>query len=98
MGAIGDMNDVSRVMRSREGEAYLEEIRQMLKGRTITEVSFENETHYIATILHLDDGEDFFITQSSLDVDALREQFADVIEREYQIDYPERKPSISPAE
>jgi hypothetical protein len=82
---------LDRLLRSPEGQAHLEEIRQMLVGRTIREVSFSNETHFISTTLHLDDGETFFLCQSSLEVDALREEFADVIEREYYVDYPERK-------
>ena len=91
MGDICNMNDIDRVLRSPEGQAHLEEIRAMLRGRTITEVSFSNEVHCIETILHLDDGETFAIYQPSLDVDALREEFADVIRREYHVDYPDRK-------
>jgi len=92
MGDICDMNDLERFMRSPEGQAHLEETRQMLKGRTIVDVDFTNEVHFIATILHLDDGEMFFITQSSLDVEVIREQFEDALEREYYVDFPERKP------
>jgi len=92
MGDICDMNDLERLLRSSEGQAHLEEIRQMLKGRTIIDVSFCNEVHFISTTLHLDDGGTFFITQPSLEVDALREQFEEVIEREYYVDYPERRP------
>ena len=92
MGDICDMNDLERFFRSADGKAHLEEIRQMLLGRTITEVSFSNEVHFIATTLHLDNGETFFITQSSLEVEAIREQFEDTLEREYYVDFPERKP------
>jgi undecaprenyl pyrophosphate synthase len=86
------MNDLERFMRSAEGAAHLEEIRRMLEDRTITKVTFSNEVHFIATTLHLDDGETFFINQPSLEVEALREQFEEVIEREYYVDFPERKP------
>jgi len=92
MGDICDMNDLERFMRSTEGAAHLEEIRQMLKGRTIVDVSFSNEVHFVATTLHLDDGETFFITQPSLEVEAIREQFEAAIEREYYVDFPERRP------
>lgn len=92
MGDICDMNDLERLLRSPEGKAHLEEIRQMLLGRTITEVSFSNEVHFLATVLHLDDGGSFFIYQPSMEVDALREQFEEAIEREYYKDYPERRP------
>ena len=92
MGDICDMNDLERFMRSSEGKEYLEEICQMLKGRTIVEVDFTNEVHFIASTLHLDDGGTFFITQPSLEVEAIREQFEEALEREYYVDFPERRP------
>ena len=92
MGDICDMNDLERFLRSTEGKAHLDEIRQMLEGRTIVDVSFSNEVHFVATTLQLDDGESFFITQPSLEVDAIREQFEDALEREYYVDFPERRP------
>ena len=93
MGDICDMNDLERFQRSTEGQAHLEEIRAMLVGRTIRDVQFQNEVHYIATLLHLDDGETFALFQPSMEVEALREQFADAIEREYYVDFPEREPT-----
>ena len=93
MGDICDMNDLERFMRSPEGKAHLEEIRRMLKGHTVVDVEFTNEVHFVATTLHLDDGETFFITQPSLEVEALREQFEEAIDREYYVDFPERKPT-----
>jgi len=95
MGDLSDMNDCERFLRSSEGQAHLEEIVAMLKGRTIISVTFSNEVRYIATTLHLDDGGTFLIFQPSLDVDALREQFAGVLEREYHIDHPKQKPRAS---
>jgi len=92
MGDICNMNDIERFMRSPEGQAHLDEIIAMLKGRTITNVSFSNEVQCIETTLHLDDGETFVVYQPSLEVDALREEFEDVIQREYYKDYPERRP------
>ena len=98
MGDICDMNDLERFMRSPEGQAHLDEIRQMLKGRSITEVSFSNEVHVIATTLHLADGETSFVTQPSLEVGVIRERFEAALEREYYVDFPERKPAKSAAE
>ena len=92
MGDICDMNDIERFFRSTEGKAHLEEIHQMLLGRTITEVSFSNEVHFVATTLHLDDGETFAVFQPSLEVEAIREQFEEALEREYYVDFPERRP------
>ena len=91
MGDLCNMNDLERFLRSAEGKAHLDEIIAMLKGRTITDVDFSNEVHCIATTLHLDDGESFVMFQPSLEVDALREQFAEAIEEEYYKDYPERR-------
>ncbi len=92
MGDICDMNDLERFLRSPEGKAHLEEIRQMLKDRTVVDVEFSNEVHFIATTLYLDDGETFAVFQPSLEVEAIREQFEDALEREYYVDFPERKP------
>ena len=56
MGDICDHNDLERFLRSSEGKEHLEDIRKMLLGHTICEVTFENEVHFITTTLHLDDG------------------------------------------
>jgi len=96
MGDLCDLNDLERFLRSPEGQAHLKEIRTMLKGRTITDVSFSNEVHCIETTLHLDDGETFVIYQPSLEVDALREEFAEVLQREYYIDYPKHENEAKP--
>jgi hypothetical protein len=92
MGDVCNMNDCERFLRSDAGKAYLDEITAMLKGKGIVEVSFSNEVHCIATTLLLDDGTTFDLWQPSLDVDALREQFADAIEEEYYKDFPDRRP------
>ena len=91
MGDICNMNDIHRFLRSKEGKAELKKIRDMLMGRMITDVTFSNEVTYIATTLLLDDGESFFVQQPSLEVDAIREEFAEVLQREYNRDYPKRK-------
>ena len=91
MGDICDMNDIERVTRSPEGMARLEGIRETLIGRTVTAVEFGNEVHAISILLRLDNGDTFLAMDPSLDVDALREEFADVIRREYLVDYPERR-------
>ena len=88
MGDLSDMNDVARVLRSTEGTARLDGIRASLAGRTIADVEFINDTHAVAILLHLDDGDRFVAMDPSLDVDALREEFAEVIERERIVDYP----------
>jgi hypothetical protein len=77
------------VLRSTEGKARLEGIRASLVGRTIVSVDFNNDVHAISILLHLDDGETFLALDPSLDVEALREEFAEVIDRERLVDYPQ---------
>ena len=96
MGDISNMNDIDRFMRSTQGQAHLDEIVAMLKGRTITDLSFSNEIHCIATTLSLDNDTEFVVFQPSLEVDALRDEFADAIEEEYYKDYPERRKDGKP--
>jgi len=91
MGDACNMADVDRFMRSTEGAAHLDEIRATLKGHTIVDVTFDNEVWCVTTTIHLDNGETFVVFQPSLEVDALREQFADVLKEEYYKDYPERR-------
>lgn len=86
MGDICDMNDLERFSRSPEGQACLAETRLLLEGRTIQKVSFSNEVNYIATTLELDNGEFFFIAQPSLEVDVIREEFEEVLDRERDIE------------
>lgn len=87
MGDLCDMNDLERFSRSPEGQECLAETRLMLEGRTIQKVSFSNEVNYIATTLELDNGEFFFISQPSLEVGAIREDFDEVLEREHELEY-----------
>lgn len=96
MGDACDMADIERFLRSDEGKSYLKEITGMLLGRTVIDLTFSNEGSFIATTLHLDDGETFAIFQPSLDVRALREQFGEAIEEEYFLDYPDRRPTKEP--
>lgn len=92
MGDACNMADIERFMRSEQGEAELTEIRKTLVGRKILDVTFSNEATCICTTFHLDDGETFIVFQPSLDVDALRERYSNVIEEEYFKDYPTRRP------
>jgi hypothetical protein len=92
MGDCANLADIERFMRSTDGKTHLAEIEAMLKGHTIADVSFSNEVWTVATTLHLDDGETFVIYQPSLEVDALREQFAETLQEEYYKDFPDRRP------
>jgi len=92
MGDIADYNDIVRFMRSKEGEARLSDYVTMLKGHKVLDVTYSNETSGIALTLHLDDGGTFVVYPPSLDLGVLRQEFDDVLQREYYIDYPERAP------
>ena len=83
MAEGNSITDVRHFMNSSEGQATLEEIRAMLKGKTITDVTFSDEGERIATTLRLDNGESFVLFQPSLEADVIRMEFADVLEREY---------------
>lgn len=91
MGDLSDMNDLDRFLRSPEGKARLEEIREALVGRNIACVEFTNEVRAISSLLRLDNGGTFRAIDPSLEVESLREEFADVMRREYLADYPERR-------
>jgi len=93
MGDISDMHDLERFMRSPEGKSHLEAIRQTLEDRIIVNVDFTNEVHFIATTITLDNNDTFTATQQDLDIAVLRDTFEDVLEREYYIDFPERRPT-----
>jgi hypothetical protein len=79
-------------MRSKEGETHLKALREMLAGKTIVDIEFSNDVQRVSTTFHLSDGKTFVANSPSLELDALRTEFEDAIQREYYKDYPERKP------
>ena len=92
MGDGFDYSDLDRIIRSREGDVHLHKMCAILKGRTVRDVRWSNETSCIALTLHLDNGDTFVVYPPSLDVGVLREEFDEVLEREYYKDFPERAP------
>lgn len=91
MGDLCDMNDLGRFMRSDAGKEHLEGIVSELKGNRIVAVSFSNEIHSLMTVLHLSDGSRLEVFQAEHEVERLRDNFAQVIQEEYNKDYPERR-------
>ncbi|MBI5934745.1 MAG: hypothetical protein HY867_13650 [Chloroflexi bacterium] len=91
MGDGSEMADIGRFMRSVEGHAHLEKIRQGLRGRGITDVGFKNGGQWICTVLYLDDGSTLETAQPEHEIGALQGKFGNVMEREYYVDYPERR-------
>lgn len=91
MGDLCDHRDIERFIRSPEGREYLTAIRQMLKGKWISRVTFRNATYHVEIGLHLVDGGVFRVTHTSLDVGALRERFKVALDREYRKDHPKAR-------
>ncbi len=91
MGDLCDMSDIDEFMRSPGGQAHLEEVQKRLMGRTIEAVYFGNQVQWLSTVLYLDDGSLFEVLEPEHDVGALRETFAEAINRQYEQDYPERR-------
>ncbi|GMV90924.1 MAG: hypothetical protein AMXMBFR82_07020 [Candidatus Hydrogenedentota bacterium] len=97
MGDVCDHNDLERFLRSPEGQEHLEGFRRTLIDRSIVDVEFSNEIHAIVLTLHLDNGESFALCQASLEVDAIRKEFSEVLEREFKEDYPDPTSNDSPS-
>lgn len=91
MGDLCDQADIERILRSPEGQTELAEIRRSLVNRRITNVHFTNLIHCAGIEIELDDEEIFCCQLPELDVDAIRQRFEVVLDREYDKDYPERK-------
>lgn len=88
MGSASDMSDVGRWMRSPEGRREMGEVIVNLKGKIIKGVEFDNRTDAIYLTMVVGDCEIEFLYKG---VDELREKYAEVLDREYGKDYPERK-------
>lgn len=94
MGDISDLADVQRFMRAREGEATLKKFRDGLIGKRIAEVEYEAHPSGVGVTLILEDGDylDLMEVQNAYTVETLRERYKRVLEREYYVDFPERRP------
>lgn len=91
MGDLSDQADLDRFLRSPEGRAELAEIWKTLVNQRITNVHFTNQVHFIGIGIALEDGNVFACQLPGYEVEALRERFGKVLDREYNKDYPERK-------
>lgn len=91
MGDGSDHADIARFMRSAQGQAYLNELASALTGRRIERVVFENQTHHLATVVRLDNGQEFSALQPEHEAQGLRQRFGGAIQDEYYRDYPERR-------
>ncbi|MCL4219327.1 MAG: hypothetical protein KJ052_20285 [Candidatus Hydrogenedentes bacterium] len=68
------LSEVRRYMRSEEGKAMLESIRESLEGRTIRKITFKATESGVSTIMHLDNKETFAFTDEDLMLDTLYDQ------------------------
>lgn len=94
MGDISDLADVGRFSRSREGARCLEAFRSSVVGKRIVGVDACNQADGLALTLLLEGGDflDLTATVCAFSVDSLRDRYPRVLEREYYIDFPERRP------
>ena len=66
MGDISNMADTDRFLRSESGKQYLKEIVDMIRGRSIVDVTFGNDVHCVVTTLHLDSGDTFAVHRNGI--------------------------------
>lgn len=94
MGCASDMADVIRWTRSPEGQRALEQFRQSQLGKVISDVSFCPLSTGVSVTLHYTDGGhlDLTIVEQAFSIESLRDRYAAVLDREYYVDFPERKP------
>lgn len=97
MGCASDMADVTRWRRSPEGQGALEQFRQSQLGKAISDVTFCELSTGVSVTLHFADGGhlDITVVEQAFSIDSLRDRYPAVLEREYYVDFPERKPGGS---
>jgi len=90
MGSMCDMADINRFCRSEEGKMLLDEIKNLLLDRKIVDVKFEKQISNIEVNITLDNEHTVTVLMPFLDVYSIRENYSEIINREYLKDYPER--------
>jgi len=94
MGDASDYADVGRFMRSPEGHRALEQFQKGLLEKLISDVTFCHLSTGVSVTLHFADGGhlDLTIVEQAFAIESLRDRYKRVLEREYYIDFPDRKP------
>jgi hypothetical protein len=94
MGDSSDYADVGRFMRAPEGQRALEEFRQSMLGKTISNVTYCHLSTGVSATLHFADGGhlDLTVVGQAFSTESLRQRYSWVLEREYYVDFPHRKP------
>lgn len=85
------MSDIQRFTRSVEGQAFLTELRAQWTGRKIAGLEFRCGPQGILMELALDNGTYRECQLPELELDAIRDEFRSVLDREFAKDYPEEK-------
>ena len=86
-----DKHDIDLILGTDECQAYLDEIRQVLLGRTVVSIRFKNSGNCITIILCLDNDATFTVFRPDLDVESMRSQFELALEREHQRELAEQE-------
>ncbi len=94
MGDASDYAEVARFMRSPEGQRALDKFQQSLLEKVICDVTFCQLSTGVSVTLHFADGGhlDLTIVEQAFAIESLRDRYKHVLEREYYVDFPERKP------
>ncbi len=94
MGDASDYSQVGHFLRSPEGQRALEQFRQSQLGKVISDVSFCQLSTGVSITLHFADGGhlDLTIVEQAFAIESLRDRYAAVLDREYYVAFPERKP------
>jgi hypothetical protein len=89
MDSRSDSCETQRFMASPEGTAFLEGMRDHLKGKTIVEVAFVGSPEGITATLFFNGDDCFSFNDDELSLATLYEQFKRVFEREAREDCAE---------
>lgn len=94
MGDASDYAEVGRFMRTPEGQRALEQFRQSILGKTISDVTFCHLSTGVSVTLHYADGGhlDLSVVEQAFSTESLRQRYAWLLEREYYVDFPNRRP------
>lgn len=94
MGDMSDFADVGRFTRSPEGRRALDKFAKSVTGKKIVGVRFCELSTGVSVTLLLDGGDhlDITIVEQAFSIESLRDRYRRVLDREYYVDFPERKP------
>lgn len=94
MGDASDLADVARFTRSPEGKRALEKFQASVTGKKIVGASFCELSTGVSVTLLLERGDylDLTVVEQAFSIESLRDRYRGVLEREYYLDFPERKP------